>query len=502
MGAQSSKPAVQESFADEKARMDSPPAYSTDVDVREDHGEDRAMGEGLMVDDLKVWNKSFEANPVLALSRLVLTDADPIQALLSRRALLADPQVFNLTLKGVDGKGTYPGPRTNQASSGRCWIFATLHVVRYTAAEKLNLTEFEISQNYLFFYDKLEKANYYLESMIELREEPLDSRTLSYLNTAPVYDGGDFEMARNLILKYGMVPHSICPDTHSATSSAHLDSLLCAKLREYSLLIRSASSASAARLLKSKFLAEVYNVCAVTLGVPPRADATFTWEYNDKDGKFCSWTGTPKEFYEQYGKRKGMDMRDSVALVHDARNETGVVWEMDKYGSGNVWGEKSIRYVNTPIEALEQATIACIRANTPLYFQCDVGRSSHTTTGIMDSNLYPIETAYGFSMNMSKADRFRTGESAVTHAMVITAVHLDKDGKPVRYRVENSWSADRGDKGWFLMTAEWFRDNVYQVVLPRQTVGKEWLKVWDEEEVRVLEVWDAMGSLARKGPVV
>lgn len=140
-----------------------------------------------------------------------------------------------------------------------------------------------------------------------------------------------------------MVPHSICPDTHSATSSAHLDSLLCAKLREYSLLIRSASSASAARLLKSKFLAEVYNVCAVTLGVPPRADETFTWEYNDKDGKFCSWTGTPKEFYEQYGKRKGMDMRDSVALVHDARNETGVVWEMDKYGSGNVWGEKSIR---------------------------------------------------------------------------------------------------------------------------------------------------------------
>ena len=120
----------------------------------------------------------------------------------------------------------------------------------------------------------------------------------------------------------------------------------------------------------------------------------------------------------------------------------------------------------------------------------------------MDSNLYPIETAYGFSMNMSKADRFRTGESAVTHAMVITAVHLDKDGKPVRYRVENSWSADRGDKGWFLMTAQWFRDNVYQVVLPRQTVGKEWLKVWDEEEVRVLEVWDAMGSLARKGPVV
>jgi bleomycin hydrolase len=144
-------------------------------------------------------------------------------------------------------------------------------------------------------------------------------------------------------VKYGMVPHSICPDTHSATSSSRLDALLSTKLREYTTLIRSSASAADARSLKSQYLAEVYNVCAVTLGVPPKPDEEFTWEYNDKDGKYHTWTGTPKQFYEQFGKRKHMDPQDAFSLVHDPRNEQGKVYMMDKFGLGNVLGRPSIK---------------------------------------------------------------------------------------------------------------------------------------------------------------
>nr|XP_031859696.1 uncharacterized protein CI109_004971 [Kwoniella shandongensis]KAA5526768.1 hypothetical protein CI109_004971 [Kwoniella shandongensis] len=486
MGSQQSKaqPAPQAEVLNEKIAASQ--VYVT--------SDDEPEVESLTADVLDKWSTDFDKNPTLSLSRLVLSKADPVLSLSSRPALVRDAKIFNLTLKGTDSKGEYPGPRVNQASSGRCWLFATTNVLRYNVIEQLKLGDFELSQNYLFFYDKLEKANYYLENILELVDEPLDGRLLSYLNQAPVNDGGQWDMAVNLIEKYGIVPKTLYPEAFSSTSSGRLGSLLTSKLREYAILLRAESTRGGSpRKLKAKFLAEVFATLSIALGSPPKPDDKLTWEYYDKENKFHSWTGTPKDFYAQFGKRKGMNPSDSFSLINDPRNPYEKLYSVERLG--NVWNGKPVRYVNAPITVLEDAVIAGIKANTPLFFGCDVGKASSTPDGVMDTDLYDIAAAYGFKLGMNKAQRLETGESSMTHAMVITAVHLDASGRPVRYKVENSWSDSAGEKGWFMMTAAWFREYVFQVVVPKSIVDSKWSDLLNTEAT-TLKPWDPMGSLA------
>ncbi|OCF76379.1 hypothetical protein I204_02074 [Kwoniella mangroviensis CBS 8886] len=469
---------------------------SSNPDVASPICSTTAAFDALSVSELDKWSRDFESNPTLALSQLVLSKADPVQSLSSRSALIRDAKIFNLRLKGTGPNGEYPGPRVNQASSGRCWLFATTNVLRYNVIEQLHLGEFELSQNYLFFYDKLEKANYYLENTLELLDEPLDGRLLSYLNQAPVNDGGQWDMAVNLIGKYGIIPKSLYPEAFSSTASGRLDSLLTSKLREYSLLLRAAakktSSLDGLRKFKTRYLSEIFSTLSIALGSPPKPDEKITWEYYDRDDKFHSWTGTPREFYAQFGKRRGMDPKESFSIINDPRNEYGKLYSVERLG--NVWKGNPVRYVNAPITVLEDAVISGIRANTPLFFGCDVGKASNTPEGVMDCQVYDLKAAYGFILGMNKAQRLETGESSMTHAMVITAVHLDESGRPLRYKVENSWSESAGEKGWFMMTAEWFREYVFQVVVPKSIVDKKWSDVLNKEPV-MLNPWDPMVSL-------
>ncbi|WVW79039.1 hypothetical protein I302_101002 [Kwoniella bestiolae CBS 10118] len=345
--------------------------------------------DSLSIRELDKWSEDFDKNPTFALSRLVLSKADPVLSLSSRAALIHDAKIFNLRLKGTGANGEYPGPRVNQASSGRCWLFATTNVLRYSVIEQLKLGEFELSQNYLFFYDKLEKANYYLEKS------------------------------------------------------------------------------------KAQFMSEIFSTLSIALGSPPKPDQKLTWEYYDRDDKFHSWTGTPREFYAQFGKRKGMDPKDSFSIINDPRNEYGKLYSVERLG--NVWKGKAVR------------------SNTPLFFGCDVGKASNTPEGVMDCQVYDLKAAYGFELGMNKAQRLETGESSMTHAMVITAVHLDESGRPLRYKVENSWSESAGEKGWFMMTADWFKEYVFQVVVPQSIVDRKWSNVLQQEPV-MLKPWDPMVS--------
>nr|XP_019047762.1 hypothetical protein I302_04379 [Kwoniella bestiolae CBS 10118]OCF26692.1 hypothetical protein I302_04379 [Kwoniella bestiolae CBS 10118] len=451
--------------------------------------------DSLSIRELDKWSEDFDKNPTFALSRLVLSKADPVLSLSSRAALIHDAKIFNLRLKGTGANGEYPGPRVNQASSGRCWLFATTNVLRYSVIEQLKLGEFELSQNYLFFYDKLEKANYYLENILELLDEPLNGRLLAYLNQAPVNDGGQWDMAVNLIEKYGVIPKTLYPEAFSSTASSRLDSLLTSKLREYAVRLRAAAkrtnNVDDLRKSKAQFMSEIFSTLSIALGSPPKPDQKLTWEYYDRDDKFHSWTGTPREFYAQFGKRKGMDPKDSFSIINDPRNEYGKLYSVERLG--NVWKGKAVRYVNAPITVLEDAVIAGIKANTPLFFGCDVGKASNTPEGVMDCQVYDLKAAYGFELGMNKAQRLETGESSMTHAMVITAVHLDESGRPLRYKVENSWSESAGEKGWFMMTADWFKEYVFQVVVPQSIVDRKWSNVLQQEPV-MLKPWDPMVS--------
>lgn len=446
------------------------------------------------------WDSEIAKDPSITVSKAVLNHADLKTTLLSRKKTIADVHIYNTKLSSDPNKKV-----TNQKSSGRCWLFATTNVIRYNVANTLGLEDFELSQSYLSFYDKLNKANYYLENTIENIDLPLDDRLIVHLASDPVGDGGQWDMALNLLKNYGVVPQSIYPESYSSSATSKLNQIVTTKLREHALLLRSSAASlratqslssdelvAALRKEKEKYMGEIYKIITIAQGEPPKPDESFVWEYYTAKGEYKKWEGTPVEFYKTYSSKHYPHL-EAFSLINDPRNKYGKHYTVEKLG--NVWGGVPIRYVNTTSENLKAAVVKIIKAGQPVFFGCDVGKESDTPTGIMDTGLYATEHAFGITFGLSKADRLRTGESAMTHAMVITAVHLSPSGEPVRFRVENSWSSTAGQDGYMMMTSDWFDEYVFQVVVPKQLADKELVKVLDQEPI-ALKPWDPLGALA------
>ncbi|KAI0298154.1 peptidase C1B bleomycin hydrolase [Multifurca ochricompacta] len=457
----------------------------------------------LSLNNISNWEAAAEASAKTQLARAILSHSNFKDALVRRDALVTNVHVFNTEL---DLK---TGPITNQKSSGRCWLFATTNVLRYEIMKKLNLKEFQLSQSYLFFWDKLNKANYYLELSIQEAGRPLDDRLIDHLASDIISDGGQWDMVVNLLENYGVIPLSVFPESTHSSLSGPLNRLLKTKLREHALVLRELSSSlrgagkasdddivAALRSKKEELLGEVYRVMSATLGVPPQPNDKFVWDYYDKDGKAGRWEGTAKQFYAAFSNKQ-YPVSDSFSLINDPRNSYSKLYTVDKLG--NVWGGRPVLYVNTEIENLKNACnhlYQMLKAGQPVFFGCDVGQFSESSSGIMDTKLFEYENAFDISLSLSKADRLRTNESAMTHAMVISGVHLDpQNGKPLRYKVENSWGESSGEKGFFVMTDRWFDEFVYQVVVPKTLAPKELVKVFESSEKIVLPPWDPMVSL-------
>jgi len=446
------------------------------------------------------WESSIAASPKLQLTRTILNHTHIQTALQSRAAHIADQHVFNTEVEFKTG------PITNQKSSGRCWLFASTNVLRYNAMKKLNLSEFQLSQSYLYFWDKLNKSNYFLENTIELADKPIDDRLVNYLAGDLISDGGQWDMVVNLVETYGVVPQSVFPESYHSSLSGPLNSLLKTKLREHSLILRSLKSSLRAssslsedailaslRAKKEALMKEIYTIVSAVLGVPPSADEKFSYDFYDKDGKPGHWEGTPKDFYRTVATDK-YSPADAFSLINDPRNDYGKLYTVERLG--NIWGGRSVLYVNTEIADLKNAVVKLVKAGQPVFFGCDVGKFSDSAAGIMDTALYEYENAFDITLGLTKADRLRVNESSMTHAMVISGVHLDGAGKPLRYKVENSWGETAGEKGYFVMTDAWFEEFVYQVVVPKAFAPKELVKVYEGDERVVLPAWDPMGSLA------
>ncbi|KAG6917714.1 hypothetical protein DXG01_001365 [Tephrocybe rancida] len=445
------------------------------------------------------WESNVTRDPKTVLARTILQHTDIRSTLTSRTARTADVHIFNNV---VDFK---TGPITNQKSSGRCWIFSTTNVLRYPIMKALKLDKFELSQSYLFFWDKLNKANYYLELSIEHADLPVDDRLINHLSNDLVSDGGQWDMAVNLVERYGIVPQAIFPESTHSSLSGPLNELVKTKLREHALILRRLSSSlrasstsenvvvSTLRAKKEDLMKEIYTILTATLGAPPPADEKFSWEYTDADGKFGKWEGTPLEFSKTFAS-KPYPISESFSLINDPRNAYSKLYTVDKLG--NIWGARPVLYVNTEIENLKVVVVKMIKAGQPVFFGCDVGKFSDPVGGIMDTALFQYELAFDITLGLTKADRLQTNESAMTHAMVISGVHLDDNGKPLRYKVENSWGEDRGDKGYFVMTDAWFEQFVYQIVAPKAYVPKALVEVYESGEKVVLPAWDPMGALA------
>jgi bleomycin hydrolase len=401
--------------------------------------------------------------------------------------LLIQGKVPNVFSHVIDPEGA---PITNQKASGRCWLFATTNMLRRSVAEKLELKEFQLSQSYLFFYDKLEKCNYFLDKIIDTYQEEVGSRLVQTLLLDPTCDGGQFTMVQNLLEKVAVVPLDIYPDVFSSTNSRKLNELLKSKLREFAEVLREKkSSGEDVTLLKQDMMKEIYKIMTVFLGTPPKPDEEFIWEYYDKDKKYHKVVSTPLQFYKDY---VDFDYENAVSVINDPRNPYESMIKVTDLN--NMTGGREVLYLNMSNEVLTELIVKRIKANKPVFFGSHTPKYMHRKRGIMDVDFFQYDDAFGFKQNQEKASRVKYGESLMTHAMVITGVNIGEDGKPNRYRVENSWGKDSGLDGYYIMTQEYFEEWCYQVVVDKDEIA-EYAQLLAKKPIE-LPLWDPMGALA------
>lgn len=438
-------------------------------------------------------------DPKNRLALAALSSNPATSVLSSRKTAIADTQNFNIKIP-FEGS-----PITNQASSGRCWLFAATNVFRVPIMKKYRLDSFQLSQAYLFYWDKIEKANYFLENILDTTSEDIEGRLVQELMSSPVGDGGQWDMAANLVSKYGLVPQTLYPDSYNASNSSVMDRLITTKLREDAIRLRSLASSSSTHDMKStiagekeKMLREIHLILTLMLGPPPSPDKAFTWEFYDRDGTFCTVRTRPTAFAKELSDSKtvralgGTDVHNLFSLVNDPRNAYNRLLSVKRLG--NVYEGRPVTYVNVDMPTIKKACIEMLKRGFPVFFGSDVGKYSDSTKGIMDTDLYEYELGFNIKLGLKKSERLQTGESQMTHAMVLTAVHV-VDGQSVRWRVENSWSDRVGEKGYFVMSDAWMDEFVYQAVVDPAVVSSVVRKVL-EQKPKMLELWDPMGALA------
>lgn len=376
---------------------------------------------------------------------------------------------------------------TDQKSSGRCWLFTGLNVLRAKMIEKYDLGDFYLSQNYLFFYDQLEKSNLFLQAIIDTRDLPWDDRTVDWLLRNPLSDGGQFTGVSNLIMKYGMVPAEVMPETYSANNTSQMAGLIKRKLREYALEIRENAGMKEKALgnRKEEMLSEIYRMLVYFLGEPP---VSFEWSMWDRNGNLLSTKEyTPKSFYDEY---IGEDLEDNYIMVmNDPSREYGKVYEIEY--DRHVYDGHNWLFVNLPIEKIKEMAIASIKGGCAMYFSCDVGKFLDSRRGTLNLDNYDYSSLLGTDFGMDKAERIRTYDSGSTHAMTLIAVDIDENGNPVKWMVENSWGPAAGYQGKLIMTDEWFDEYMFRVVVEKQFVPEDVMKMMKQQPIK-LPPWDPM----------
>lgn len=444
------------------------------------------MEKKITTEQLAAFEKDFAADPAKRVAQLAVTANGVNKSAVNPFARREIRHQFSIQLE--------TGKITNQKASGRCWMFAALNTMRVEVMHKLNLEHFELSQNYTLFYDKLEKANYFLENILDTLEEPTEGRLISHLLRDPLGDGGQWDMLCNLIEKYGVVPKDAMPETACSSATHEVTSHMTRRLREFACNLREAhaagKSAEELREQKEVMLCNIYNMLCIAFGNPPR---TFTFETRDKDKKFIrdeNLTGT--EFFKKY---VGWNLSDYVSLINAPTADKPYHRTYTVKMLGNVKEGRPVKYLNLPVEDLKKAAIAQMKDGQPVWFGCDVGQSSSREGGIMDLEALHVDDLFGTTFGMNKAQRLDYGESLMTHAMVFQGVNLDEAGNPTRWRVENSWGKDAGEEGYYVMSDDWFSEYTYQVVVNKKYLTEAQQKEL-EQEPTALEPWDPMGSLA------
>ena len=423
--------------------------------------------------------------------RLGYTNSEAEKAARNALALNAIPELAtnadNLTMidthfsHRVKTKGI-----TDQHQSGRCWLFTGLNVLRAQMIEEYALAEMEFSQNYLFFYDQLEKSNLFLQAVIDTKHLPMEDRQVEWLFKNPLSDGGQFTGVSNLIMKYGVVPAEVMPENYQSNNTAQISNLIKLKLREYGLALRQQKDRRAPVALKTEMLKEIYSMLVRAYGVPP---TEFEWTRRDKDGNVVDTKNyTPKSFYAEYFGDLDLE-NDFVMVMNDPSREYYKVYEIEY--DRHVYDGDNWVYLNLPIDEVKALAIASIKDNTAMYFSCDVGKFLLSKKGTLDVNNFDYESLMGVDFPMNKEERVRTFASGSSHAMTLIAVDLDDEDNAKKWMVENSWGPAAGWKGNLIMTDEWFEEYMFRVVVNKKYIPAKTLKLLEQKPV-MLPSWDPM----------
>ncbi len=399
-------------------------------------------------------------------------------------------KVNNVPVFSIDVK---TGNVANQKQSGRCWMFAALNTFRHKMLNQFNLKAFELSQNYTFFWDKYEKANYFYENILATADQELTSRKVAFLLQTPQQDGGQWDMIVSIFQKYGVVPKSVMPESSSSSNSRELNTYLNKKLRKDAAVLRRlvAENKTAAEIqtAKEEMLQEVYNFLTISLGTPPEI---FDFEYRDEEQVYhIARDLTPQSFYDKY---VGVDLDNYVSIINAPTADKPYNKSYTVEMLGNVTGGKEVKYLNVDMDTFKKLAIAQLEQGESVWFGCDVGQSSTRDTGIMALDAYDVDDLFDIEFELTKAERLDYGESLMTHAMVLTGVDLI-DGQPTKWKVENSWGEKVGAKGFFVASDAWMDEFTYQIVVRKDLLTPEQLAAFEAAPI-VLAPWDPMGALA------
>ncbi len=449
------------------------------------------MDESIMITqpDIELASASFAKNRANVVAKNAVTGQGVRAVARVPEQVARNTGTFDIEVK--------QGDRTDQMRSGRCWMFASLNTMRMRVMKKYNLKTFEFSQAYPLYWDKAEKANWFLENILDTLDEEVGSRTLNFLLADPVGDGGAWDMFKALVKKYGAVPKEAMPETACSKNTDDMDAFLTRYLRASAFKLRTQHEQGASidmlRMMKKTIMGNVLHFLTICLGEPPKL---FDVRLRDKDDKMVlAGRFTPQTFFPEV---TGMNVDDYVSIVSAPTADKPFDRTYTVQRLGNVIEAGGVRYLNLRPEQLKQLAVKQLEDGLPVWFGCDVDQSFVRTDGIMDLDALDIDDLFGFDImkGFDKAARLDYGESLMTHAMVLEGVNLGDDGKPTLWKVENSWGKDHGKDGFDSLTDDWFSEYVYQIVVDRKYLTDEQRKNFDTMEPIELAPWDPLGALA------
>lgn len=380
------------------------------------------------------------------------------------------------------------GEITDQKSTGRCWLFSALNVIRPAIIKKYQFKNFEFSENYLFFWDQFEKSNRFLEAVIETRTRKLDDRQVEWIFKNPLDDGGVWSMMGSLAQKYGVVPKEVMLESFSSENTRMMNQLIVKKLREGGYLLRQSNeqgkNEKQLREQKVTILSEIYRMLVICLGEPPRE---FTWRFKDKNNQLSPYKKyTPQEFYKQYVEE---DLNSYVMLMDDPSKEYHKLYEIEY--DRNLWESQNWTFINIPVDRLKQFAKKSLLAGYPMYFSCDVGEQLYTDRGYLALGIYDYESLLGVKFGMNKTARILTFDSGSTHGMALMGMDTAETGHPTKWLLENSWGKEKGNDGFLTMTDDWMTEYMFRLVVKKDYIPKEVLQILEQRPVK-LPPWDPM----------